>query len=93
MGNVYGYVRVSSKDQNEDRQIITMRKMKVPDENIYVVKMGVPEDLAWQAGNSRRGHWFTTHTVAVNVAMTKERLINSGFYDLATAYQSVHVNY
>ena len=25
--------------------------------------------------------------------MTKERLINSGFYDLATAYQSVHVNY
>ncbi len=26
-------------------------------------------------------------------AMTKERLINSGFYDLATAYQSVHVNY
>ena len=23
----------------------------------------------------------------------KKRLINSGFYDLATAYQSVHVNY
>lgn len=55
-------------------------------------KMGVPEDLAWEAGNSRRGHWFTTHTVAVNLAMTKERLISSGFYDLAAAYQSVHVN-
>ena len=27
------------------------------------------------------------------MAMTKDRLINSGFYDLATAYQSVHVNY
>lgn len=40
-----------------------------------------------------RGHWFTTHTVAVNLAMTKERLISSGFYDLAAAYQSVHVNY
>lgn len=58
-----------------------------------LLKMGVPMELAWQAGNSRRGHWFTTHTVAVNMAMTKERLINSGFYDLATAYQSVHVNY
>ncbi len=56
-------------------------------------KMGVPMELAWLAGNSRQGHWFTTHTVAVNMAMTKERLINSGFYDLATAYQSVHVNY
>lgn len=58
-----------------------------------LMRMGVPKDLAWQAGNSRRGHWFTTHTVAVNMAMTKERLISSGFYDLATAYQSVHVNY
>lgn len=57
-----------------------------------LLKMGVPEDLAYQAGNSRRGDWFTIHTVAVNLAMTKERLINSGFYDLATAYQSVHVN-
>ena len=58
-----------------------------------LLKMGVPMELAWQAGNSRRGYWFTTHTVAVNMAMTKERLIGSGFYDLATAYQSVHVNY
>ena len=55
--------------------------------------MGVPKDLAWKAANSRRGYWFTTNTVAINMAMTKERLINSGFYDLATAYQSVHVNY
>ena len=58
-----------------------------------LIKMGVPKDLAWQTGNSRRGHWFTTQTVAINMAMTKERLINSGFYDLATAYQSVHINY
>ena len=58
-----------------------------------LIRMGVPKNLAWQTGNSRRGYWFTTHTVAVNMAMTKERLINSGFYDLVTAYQSVHVNY
>ena len=58
-----------------------------------LMKMGVPMELAWQAGNSRRGYWFTTHTVAINMAMTKERLISSGFYDLAAAYQSVHVNY
>ena len=58
-----------------------------------LIKMGVPEDLAWQTGNSLRGHWFTTHTVTVNMPMTKERLISSGFYDLATTYQSVHVNY
>ena len=55
--------------------------------------MGVPQDLGWKTANSRRGYWFTTHTVVMNMAMTKERLINSGFYDLATAYQSVHINY
>ena len=38
MGNVYGYVRVSSKDQNEDRQVITMRDMQVPEENIFIDK-------------------------------------------------------
>ena len=58
-----------------------------------LLNMGVPKELELQAGNSRRGDWFTTHIVAINMAMTKERLINSGFYDLATAYQSVHVNY
>ena len=54
---------------------------------------GVPFDLAYQTGNTRRGYWFTTHTVAVNMALTKERLVRSGFYDLSVAYQSVHVNY
>ena len=39
-----------------------------------LIKMGVPEDLAMQAGNTRRGHWFATHTVAINMAMTKEKL-------------------
>ena len=58
-----------------------------------LMSMGVPKDLAWKAANSRRGYWFTTHTVVINMAMTKERLINSGLYDLATAYQSVHINY
>ena len=38
MGNIYGYVRVSSRDQNEDRQLITMREMQVPEENIYIDK-------------------------------------------------------
>ena len=38
MGNVYGYVRVSSKDQNENRQVITMREMQVPEENIFIDK-------------------------------------------------------
>ena len=35
MLNVYGYVRVSSIDQNEDRQIICMSDNNVPKGNVY----------------------------------------------------------
>lgn len=38
MENAYGYVRVSSKDQNEDRQMIAMREFAIPKDNIYVDK-------------------------------------------------------
>lgn len=36
MGTVYGYVRVSSTDQNEDRQVLALREAAVPEENIYL---------------------------------------------------------
>ena len=58
-----------------------------------LIKMGVHEYYANMAANCRRGHWYCANLTTVKKAMTKERLINSGFYDLATAYQSVHVNY
>ena len=38
MGNVYGYVRVSSIDQNEDRQLIVMDENNVPKDNVYIDK-------------------------------------------------------
>ena len=38
MGNIYGYVRVSSRDQNEGRQLIAMEEKNVPKINIYIDK-------------------------------------------------------
>jgi len=35
---VYGYIRVSSVDQNEDRQLLAMRERSVPSENIFMDK-------------------------------------------------------
>lgn len=35
---VYGYIRVSSTDQNEDRQVIALREKKVLEKNIYMDK-------------------------------------------------------
>ena len=38
MGNIYGYVRVSDRNQNEDRQMIAMHEMQVLERNIYIDK-------------------------------------------------------
>ena len=38
MGNIYAYVRVSTQEQNEDRQLIAMNELGVAEENIYIDK-------------------------------------------------------
>ena len=38
MTNIYGYVRVSSTDQNEDRQLIALSEKNIPRRNIYIDK-------------------------------------------------------
>ena len=35
---VYGYIRVSTREQNEDRQLIALREIGVPEKNIYLDK-------------------------------------------------------
>ena len=37
-GNIYGYIRVSSTDQNEDRQVRAMRAAGVPERHIFMDK-------------------------------------------------------
>lgn len=39
MINIYGYVRVSTKDQNEDRQLAAMQELQIPEKNIFIDKM------------------------------------------------------
>ena len=36
--STYGYIRVSSTDQNEDRQLIAMKTAKVPQNNVFIDK-------------------------------------------------------
>ena len=35
---IYGYVRVSATDQNEDRQMVAMFEKQIPEKNIYIDK-------------------------------------------------------
>ena len=35
---IYGYIRVSTREQNEDRQVIALHEVGVPEKNIYMDK-------------------------------------------------------
>lgn len=36
--SIYGYIRVSTREQNEDRQLIALREAAVPEAGIYLDK-------------------------------------------------------
>ena len=38
MAKTYGYIRVSSRDQNEDRQLIAMQELNIPAKDIFIDK-------------------------------------------------------
>lgn len=35
-GNLYGYIRVSTREQNEDRQLLAMQELNISQEQIYI---------------------------------------------------------
>jgi group II intron reverse transcriptase/maturase len=55
-----------------------------------LIKLGISDNYAKMAGNSRKGYWRSSNTTTVKRALSTKRLIRSGFYDVSLAYQSVH---
>ncbi len=37
-GNIYGYIRVSTREQNEDRQLIALSGLGIPGQNVFMDK-------------------------------------------------------
>ena len=95
------------RDSGHEEQHGKPERMAVPpDTDVYLeqwklprtrmrklIGLGVDSHYAATIAYDRKGYWFNAGSKAVNWTLSKERLINWGFYDLATAYQSVHVNY
>ena len=38
MGNLYGYIRVSNREQNEERQILALKELSIPEKNLFMDK-------------------------------------------------------
>ncbi len=94
---IYGYVRVSSADQNEDRQLIAMRDLSIPKKNIYVdkqsgkdfdrpnylalVKKLKPDDLLYIKSIDRLGRNYEEIQNQWRL-LTKEKGVDIGVLDM-----------
>ncbi|HIS77367.1 MAG TPA: recombinase family protein [Candidatus Merdivicinus excrementipullorum] len=38
MDSIYGYIRVSTREQNEDRQLLALQELSIPQKNLFVDK-------------------------------------------------------
>ena len=38
MSTIYGYIRVSTREQNEDRQLLAMQELNIPEKNLFIDK-------------------------------------------------------
>ena len=54
-----------------------------------LVKLGIPEYFTRIAANSRKAYWFIAETTPVKRAISNERLIRAGYYDLSEAYEHI----
>lgn len=41
MGNLYGYIRVSTREQNEERQILALKELSIPEKHLFIDKQSV----------------------------------------------------
>ena len=99
MGSPAGLVQVASmKTRMEEwngwlrrrfRQYIWKQWKKPRTKYRSLVKLGIPDCFARMAANSRKAYWFMAGTMTVERAITNERLIRAGYYDLSEAYERI----
>ena len=56
MINKYGYVRVSTKDQNEDRQLEAMKQLEISEKNILMQTEELVYQIFLRCQNSKNFH-------------------------------------
>ena len=93
----YGYIRVSTRGQNEDRQLIDLREMSIPEKNIFMdkqsgkdfnrpqykklVKKLKPDDLLYIKSIDRLGRNYTEILEQWRI-LTKEKKIDIVVLDM-----------
>ena len=55
-----------------------------------LMKLGMPEWLAYRNGNTRKGYWAVAGSGILTHTITNKRLAHRGYYDISEAYKSLY---
>ena len=87
MGNIYGYIRVSSTEQNEDRQIQALKKAPLTMDDITTVEMNVEGmTTALLSGQIDAAATWSPNTVTIEQSLGDDYLVlgtNNDYTDQA----------
>ena len=56
-----------------------------------LMQLGIPEWQAWAVSNCRKGYWHMAKNGHVQRAISKERLVQAGYYSILDRYESLHL--
>ena len=78
---VYGYIRVSSCDQNEDRQYREMKRLGVLERNIFTDKQSGKDferpEYKWVLKRLKKGDWLIANSMTDSAKITAKYLNNN----------------
>lgn len=63
---------------------------KIKTKHYNLVKLGLPNDKAWEYANTRKGYWRISNSPILTRALTNERLKKQGFPTITERYLLVH---
>ena len=55
-----------------------------------LMKLGMPQWMAYRNGNSQKGYWAVAGSGILTHTITNERLVRAGYFSLSDRYESLH---
>ena len=56
-----------------------------------LMKLGMPQWMAYRNGNSQKGYWAVAGSGTLTHTITNERLVRAGYFSLSDRYESLHL--
>ena len=56
-----------------------------------LMKLGMPQWMAYRNGNSQKGYWAVAGSGILTHTITNERLVRAGYFSLSDRYESLHL--